>query len=62
VTRPPRWRATGPDGVAHAFVATLPTALCGAKNQPERFDWPYRIHCFVCEVREEETKGKRKAS
>jgi hypothetical protein len=61
VTRPPRWRATAPDGVAHAFVSTLPTALCGSGNQPERFDYLMRSRCPECRELEE-VREKRKAS
>jgi hypothetical protein len=48
-----RWRATGPDGVAHAFT-NLPSAACGAPNQPERFDWGRTNgYCPACMEKEE---------
>ena len=55
-----RWRATGPDGIAHAYYAPVANARCGAPNQEERYDWPLRVHCALCLEREEERK-KRKA-
>ncbi len=56
-----RWRATGPDGVGHAFHGSLPHASCGARNQPERFDWPIRERCPECRAAEE-VRQERKAS
>lgn len=48
--RIPRWRAPKPDGIGHVFPrgATAP-ALCGARNQPERFDQERRSRCPECE-------------
>ena len=54
------WRATTADGIAHAF-GRLPHALCGVRNQPEKFDWPAHGRCPDCMYEEEERK-KRKAS
>jgi hypothetical protein len=43
-----RWRVTAADGISHAFT-NLPTASCGAPNQPERFDyWKTVAHCQRC--------------
>lgn len=54
------WRATAPDGVAHAFT-NVPHALCGVPNQPERFDYLMRSRCPTCRELEE-VREKRKAS
>lgn len=51
-----RWRATDPSGLAHAFVASGAHALCGVRNQPEIHDWPARMRCGLCLVREEARK------
>jgi hypothetical protein len=56
----PAWRATTSDGVAHAFLPRHPEAPCGARNQPERFDYPTASRCPIC--REEEAQKQRKAS
>jgi hypothetical protein len=50
VMRIPRWRALTPDGIGHAFVGRGPAtpAVCGAKNQPERYDHPRRSKCPTC--------------
>lgn len=46
-----RWRATKPDGIGHAFAGRTRPALCGAKNEDERFDWPRRSRCLACDER-----------
>jgi len=51
-----RWRACAPDGIAHAFAGPTARALCGHPNQVERFDWPARVRCALCLVREEAAK------
>lgn len=50
VMRIPRWRALASDGVGHAFVARGPAApaVCGAKNQPERYDYKRTSKCPAC--------------
>ena len=48
----PAWRAVTPDGVGHAFLTRHPEAPCGARNSPERFDYPMTSRCPIC--REEE--------
>lgn len=49
VMRIPRWRALTPEGIAHAFVGRAESpAVCGAKNQPERYDHPRRSKCPKC--------------
>ena len=50
------WRAVDPSGLAHAFVGSGAHALCGVRNQPERHDWPTRVKCALCFVREEARK------
>lgn len=52
------WRATAPDGIAHAFVGSLPHALCGVRNQPQKFDWPTRTRCASCSVEMREVQKK----
>lgn len=50
VMRIPRWRALDPSGIAHAWLsrdANAP-AVCGAKNQPERYDHPKGRRCPDC--------------
>jgi hypothetical protein len=54
------WRATQPDGIAHAF-GQLPFALCGQPNQPQRFDWPAHARCVDC-LRIAEVRSTKKAS
>jgi hypothetical protein len=55
------WRATASDGVGHVFTPGHPEAACGARNQPERFDYPMRSRCPACrEI--EEVRPKRLAS
>lgn len=48
VARIPRWRAPKPDGVGHAYLSRRDAALCGARNQEERYDWPRRSKCAAC--------------
>jgi hypothetical protein len=55
------WRATSPDGVAHVFLPRHPEAPCGARNQPERFDYPMASRCPACR-QAEEVETRRKAS
>lgn len=44
-----RWRAPSPDGIAHSFgPQSDPFALCGARNVPERWDWPRLVDCPRC--------------
>ena len=60
MTVPIHWRATAPDGIAHAYQR-LPHALCGQPNQPERFDWPVHGRCVDC-LAIAEVKTRKKAS
>lgn len=46
-----RWRATDPSGMAHVFHGR-DRALCGYPNVPEIHDWPTRLRCALCQVRE----------
>ncbi len=46
-----RWRATDPSGIAHVFHGH-DRALCGMPNTPEIHDWPARLRCALCQVRE----------
>lgn len=46
-----RWRALDPSGIAHVFHGTG-RALCGMHWQPEIHDWPTRLRCALCQVRE----------
>lgn len=45
------WRAVAKAGVAHCYPRSSlrARALCGVANQSERFDWPKRSRCDVCE-------------
>lgn len=42
-----RWRAPKADGIGHAYPRKL-EALCGARNQEERYDHPRRSKCAAC--------------
>lgn len=58
----PRWRATSPDGIAHAFHPRIPEARCGVRNQPEKFDWPTTRRCPRCQELEREVRPQPVAS
>lgn len=44
----PRWRALNARGIAHAYLGRTSRAVCGAKTQDERYDWPRRSKCSQC--------------
>jgi hypothetical protein len=56
-----RWRATTADGIAHAFRGSL-AAVCGARWQEEKWDWPMRSRCPECLAHEAEVEREPIAS
>lgn len=55
----PRWRATTPDRIGHAYYSRTLAAECGKANGAERFDYPAKAgRCPTCEARVAKREGR----